>query len=66
MTTSSEILKLNCERCRREVVPIQKMGGRVCPYCRIILDPVIIAEVILTDKGLQICATEGKSKKPPQ
>jgi hypothetical protein len=37
--------KLNCKRCRRDVVPVIKMAGQICPFCRIILEPVTIAEV---------------------
>ena len=49
MTESIGETKLNCPRCRREVTPVQKMGGQICPLCRIILEPVQIAEVKLVN-----------------
>lgn len=39
--------KLNCKRCHRDVVPVIKMAGQICPLCRIILEPLTIAEVIM-------------------
>lgn len=56
-------IKLNCPRCRREVIPVQKISGKICPLCRIILEPVIISEIKLIKGKLQICDTKGKSKK---
>lgn len=44
---ATHLNKLNCERCRRKVTPVQKMAGRICPLCRIILEPLTIAEVTM-------------------
>jgi hypothetical protein len=59
MTESIGETKLNCPRCRREVTPVQKMGGQICPLCRIILEPVQIAEVKLVNNKLTLEKTDG-------
>lgn len=55
--------KLNCPRCRREVTPVQKMGGQICPLCRIILEPVTIAEVTMDPDPIPVEKSEKKSEK---